>query len=62
MNQLKKEEKDKLEFKELLLVSLWMILKRLDMLLKKLKKLKFNKLKEKSKKENKKYFLQKKGY
>ena len=56
MNQLKKEEKDKLEFKELLLVSLWMILKRLDMLLKKLKKLKFNKLKEKSKKENKKYY------
>ena len=55
MNQLKKEEKDKLEYKELLLVLLWMILKRQDMLQKKLKKLKFNKPKEKSKKENKKY-------
>lgn len=57
MSQLKKEEKDKLEFKEPSLVLLQMILKKLEMPPLKLKKPKSNKLKEKLKRENKKQII-----
>ena len=57
MSQLKKEEKDKLEFKELLSVLHQMILKKLEMPPLKLKKPKSNKLKEKLKRENKKQII-----
>ena len=57
MSQLKKEEKDKLEFKEPSLVLLQMILKKLEMPPLKLKKHKSNKLKEKLKRENKKLII-----
>ena len=55
MNLLRKEEKDKLECKELLLVLLLTISKRKELKNQKSEKLWFNKQKEKSRKENKRY-------
>ncbi len=55
MNLLRKEEKDKLECKELLLVLLLTISKRKELKNQKSEKLWFNKQREKSRKENKRY-------
>jgi hypothetical protein len=55
MNLLRKEEKDKLECKELSLVLLLTISKRKELKNQKSEKLWFNKQREKSRKENKRY-------
>jgi len=55
MNLLRKEEKDKLECKELLLVLLLTISKRKELKNQKSEKHWFNKQREKSRKENKRY-------
>ena len=55
MNLLRKEEKDKLGCKELLLVLLLTISKRKELKNQKSEKLWFNKQREKSRKENKRY-------
>ena len=55
MNLLRKEEKDKLGYRELLLVLLLTISKRKELKNQKSEKLWFNKQREKSRKENKRY-------
>ena len=57
MNLLRKEEKDKLGYRELLLVLLLTISKRKELKNQKSEKLWFNKQKEKSRKENKRLLI-----